>query len=490
MVRFCPCKLLFALWLCIPLYSQSQIGGGTCTNATFTGTYYYVVSGDVASGMEFNPYAEMGQLVADGHGNVSGRSQASVGGSLTSYTLVGTYSVQTNCAGTLTLTANSKPTAPITFQVLNGGEGAVIAYSQQSAVITGRAYRSDEAGQCGNGSLSGGYAFLLTGVDYISGNEDYYSSAGNMVSDGNGNLTSVVSTVNINGTTAIGSATGSYSLQSDCSGTARVSGSSGTTNYSVAVVENGQAIVFLETDTNTTVGGTAQPQFAAPQQAIVNSASFAPESLSAGSIFSVFGVGLSQQTASAQKLPLPLSLGSTAVLVNGNPAPLFYVSPGQINAQIPLDAPTGTPVSVIVTSAEKNSNTATVDLGPAAPGVFTYGNNEAIVQNPDGSLNSATNPAHSGDVLVGYLTGGGPVNPAGPLITGAASPNGPSPATLDYSVTVGGLQAEVSYLGLTPTLVGVYQVNFQLPQLAAGQYPLVVSVDNIPSNGPTISVGQ
>jgi uncharacterized protein (TIGR03437 family) len=490
MIRFSPCKLLFALSICIPLYSQSQIGAGTCTNATITGTYYYVVGGDVASGGGFYPYAEMGKLVADGQGNVSGRSQASVGGSLTSYILAGTYSVQTNCAGTLTLTANSTPSAPVTFQVLNAGEGAVIAYSQQSAVITGRAYRSDGAGQCGNGSLSGGYAFLLTGVDYISGSGYYYSSAGNVVSDGNGNLTSVVSTVNVNGTTATGSATGSYSLESDCSGTARVSGSSGTSNYSVAVVENGQGIVFLETDTNTTVGGTAQPQFTAPQQSIVNSGSFAPESLSAGSIFSVFGAGLSQQTASAQTLPLPLSLGSTAVMVNGESVPLFYVSPGQINAQMPLNAPTGSPVSVIVTSAGRNSNTATVDLAPAAPGVFTYGNNEAIVQNPNGSLNSAANPAHPGDVLVGYLTGGGPVNPAGSLVTGAASPSGPSPATLGYSVTVGGLQAKVSYLGLTPTLVGVYQVNFQLPQLAAGQYPLVVSVNNVPSNGPTISVGQ
>jgi uncharacterized protein (TIGR03437 family) len=110
--------------------------------------------------------------------------------------------------------------------------------------------------------------------------------------------------------------------------------------------------------------------------------------------------------------------------VNGQAAPLFYVGPGQINAQMPLEASTGTPVSVIVTNPGNSSNTVTVDLASASPGVFTYGNNQAIVQNPDGTLNSDAAPAHSGDVLVGYLTGGGPVNPAGPLLTGAPSPNG------------------------------------------------------------------
>jgi len=397
--------------------------------------------------------------------------------------------VQSNCAGTLTLTVNSKASAPITFQIVNGGEGAVIAYSQQSAVIAGRAYRSDGAGQRGNSSLSGGYACLLTGVVYDSGSAYYYSQAGNVISDGVGDV-SVVSTVNVKGTTATGNATGSYSLGSDCSGAARVSSPSGTANYSIAVVENGQGIVFLETDANTTVGGTAQPQFTAPQQSIVNGGSFAPGSLSAGSIFSVFGVGLSLGTASAQVLPLPRSLGSTTVLVNGQSVPLFYAGPNQINAQMPLDAPTGTPVSVIVKSAGISSNTVTVGLVSAAPGIFAYGNNEAVVQNEDGALNSDANPAHPGEVLVGYLTGGGPVNPSGPLLTGAASPGGLSQTTLGYSVTVGGQPADVSYLGLTPSLVGVYQVNFQLPQLAAGRYPLIINVNNVPSNGPAISVGQ
>jgi hypothetical protein len=237
-------------------------GGGACTNAIFNGTYYYVLSGDLASGNAIYPYAELGKLVADGQGNVSGRSQASVGGLLSSYTLSGNYSVQPNCSGTLALTVNSKAGSPITFQVVNGGEGAVISESQQSAVIAGRAYRSDGAGQCQNGSLSGGYGYLLTGVVYVSGSAYYSSQAGSVVSDGNGNL-SVVSTVNTNGTTLTGNSTGTYSLGSDCSGTAKFTGPGGTASYSIAVFGNGQGIAYLETDANTTVAGTAQPQFGA-----------------------------------------------------------------------------------------------------------------------------------------------------------------------------------------------------------------------------------
>ena len=340
-IRFC--LFLSCPFLAVHLHGQAQIGGGTCTNTTLNGTYYYVTGGTLVSGNTIYPYAELGKLVADGQGNVSGRSQASVGGSLASYTLAGTYSVQANCSGTLTLTANSQASAPVTFQVLNGGEGAVIAYSQQSAVITGRAYRSDGAGQCANASLSGGYAYLLTGVAYLSGSGYYYSQAGNVVSNGNGDI-SGVAMVNTNGTTVATTFTGSYSLGSDCSGTAHVSSSSGTSNYSIAVVENGQGIVFLDTDAGTTVGGTAQPQFTAPQQAILNSGSLAAQSLSAGSIFSIVGAGLSQQTASATTLPLPCTLASTQVMVNGLAAPLFNVASGQIEAQMPLETPTGTPV--------------------------------------------------------------------------------------------------------------------------------------------------
>jgi uncharacterized protein (TIGR03437 family) len=176
--------------------------------------------------------------------------------------------------------------------------------------------------------------------------------------------------------------------------------------------------------------------------------------------------------------------------VNGELALLVYVSGNQISAQMPIDVPTGQPVSLSITNAGATSNAVTVTVPAAAPGMFTLNGNEAIVQNQNGSLNSSLAPAHPGDVLVVYLTGGGAVNAAGPWVTGAAAPSGISSVTAPYSLTVGGTPAVVEYLGLTPEFVGLYQANFIVPPITPGSYPVVVTIAGVPSNAASISVGD
>lgn len=253
-------------------------------------------------------------------------------------------------------------------------------------------------------------------------------------------------------------------------------------------MRDGQSALFFETDAGTTVSGAFTPQFAPPSQAVVNAASFRP-SVAPGSLFSIFGTGLSAQTASASTLPLSRNLGGTQVLVNGELAPLVYVSGTQINAQMPIDVPTGQPVSLTITNAGVASNAVTVTVPAAAPGLFTLDGKQAIVQNQNGSLNSNGAPARPGDVLVAYLTGGGAVNAAGPWVTGAGSPGGPSSVSAPYSITVGGNPAVVEYLGLTPGFVGLYQANFMVPAIAPGSYPVVVTVGGVSSNAASIAVG-
>ena len=90
--------------------------------------------------------------------------------------------------------------------------------------------------------------------------------------------------------------------------------------------------------------------------------------------------------------------------------------------------------------------------------------------------------------MVAYLTGGGPVTPAGPLVTGGPAPNGISPTTLNYSISVGGQSVTQYYLGLTSGFVGLYQTNFKVPKVAAGNYPLVINVNGVLSNAPIISI--
>ncbi len=231
----------------------------------------------------------------------------------------------------------------------------------------------------------------------------------------------------------------------------------------------------MESDGGYSVGGVGQPLFVTPQSAVVNAASFDSQALAPGEIFSIFGGSLPQSPASAK------------VLVNGEAAPVFFANGSQINAQIPYDVPTDQPVSLSLSNAGTSSNAVLLSIRQAGPGIFTYSGNRAVVQNPDYSLNSSTNPAHVGDTVVAYLTGPGLVSPA--VATGSAPPSAPlSKVTAPYSAAIGGVQADVSYLGLTPGFAGLYQANLKVPTLAPGDYSAVTTVAGAASNGPLISI--
>jgi uncharacterized protein (TIGR03437 family) len=471
----------------LPLEAQTQIGGGACANSTLNGTFFYLLGGTVISAGQAVAYEELGKLVTDGAGGVVGQSTSSLNGFVATHTLTGRYAVQGDCTGTFTLLVDSQSGPPSTVQIVDGGQEFLIASSTSDAVVVGAAYNRTKGtgpGQCATGSLSGTYGYMLSGVSSLSGSTITFAETGTVSSDGAGNLSSVA----IVPSQATGQ--GPYSISSDCSGTTQISDSNGTANYALAVVEDGQSVLFMETDAGTTVGGAARPQFSVPQQAIVNSASFAPQMFAPGSLFSIFGGGFAQQAASAQQLPLPESLGSTRVLANGKAVPLLYAGPNQINAQLPLDVPLGQPMSLTVINGTASSNTVAVSVSAAAPGLFTYGQGQAVVQNPDGSVNSGAKPAHPGDVVVAYLTGGGPVDATGSWIAGEPAPPGPSTVSSPYSVTVGGEPATGYYLGLTPGYVGLYQANFKLPALAPGSYPIVITVGGAASNPAVISVAN
>jgi uncharacterized protein (TIGR03437 family) len=476
-------NILIQLRLAASGPAPPQIGGGTCTTAMVNGTYFYLLDGAIASGQSV-AYAELGKLVADGQGNYYGNSFGSGNGKQLSGPLSGTYTVQPNCTGSITTTSG-----PETFQVVNNGQGMVLAISTSNAFATGVAYRQTagaKAIQCENGSLSGSYGYLLTGV---APGGIPYADAGQLVVDGNGNGT-VASVANVGGAVSQVTGNGTYTVASDCSGTASISNQNGTINYRFDIVKDGQVALFFGTDPGWTVAGVFTPQFAPPQQSVVNGASFRSEMVSPGSLFSIFGTGFSSKPATAGIVPLPNSLGETQVLVNGTPAPLLYVGDNQVNAQMPIDVAPGQAVTFTVTNGSTPSNSVTLTLPAAAPGFFTSDGKEAIVQNPNGSMNSSADPAHPGDVLVAYLTGGGAVNASGPWITGADSPGGASSVRAPYSLTVGGHAADVQYVGLAPGFVGLYQTNFKLPTLTAGSYPMVLTVGGVTSNTASVVVGD
>jgi hypothetical protein len=167
--------------LCSTSFAAPQIGGGTCSTAMVSGTYFYLLDGAIVASHSI-AYAELGKIVADGQGNLYGSSFASGGGQQARSTLSGTYSVRPNCTGTITQAGGT-----VTFQVINNGQGMVFAVSVSNALTTGVAYRQTAGAssiQCGAGSLSGGYGYLLTGV---APGGIPYSDVGQLVVDGNGN---------------------------------------------------------------------------------------------------------------------------------------------------------------------------------------------------------------------------------------------------------------------------------------------------------------
>lgn len=209
---------------------------------------------------------------------------------------------------------------------------------------------------------------------------------------------------------------------------------------------------------------------------------------SPGSIATIFGFNLTSATGSAESVPLPLTLANTSVMVNDTPAPLFYVSPQQINFQVPAEALPGVASVVVATDGAPNA-VFSVAIPQAGPGIFTYGDNRAVATNQDGSLTDSNEPAAPGGVTTVYMTGLGPLD--NPVPTNTVTPMSPvSQPSLPASATIGGKTAPISFIGLTPGSVGVAQANLSVPSLTAGNYAVVVTIGGVASNDPLITVGN
>jgi uncharacterized protein (TIGR03437 family) len=218
----------------------------------------------------------------------------------------------------------------------------------------------------------------------------------------------------------------------------------------------------------------------------VNAASFTAK-VSPGSLFSIFGSDLAVSTDTSKSLPLSTSLSGTSVTIGGKAAPLVFVSAGQINAQVPYEVTEADNVPVLVTVNGVSSLAATVSVIPAAPGLFQFGNKRAVVQNEDYTVNNTDNAAKAGTYVVAYLTGTGRLDYA--VATGNSAPSDPlSRPRATVSATLGNQPVDIAFAGMAPGFVGLAQINLKIPNLAAGDYPLVVTINGEKSNTATVTV--
>lgn len=289
--------------------------------------------------------------------------------------------------------------------------------------------------------------------------------------------TGATGTGNSTGTGTAGNGSGSTSLYNQASFT-----------RTVAPMPSAGTVIVLTTSGFTVLSANYDAAVAPPSiQSVVNAAD-GTQPVAPGGLISVFGAQMSPVNMATQQIPLPTALGESCLSINGAPVPLLFVSGGQINAQLPFNVTGGATLTIHSPGGISDNYLFTVQ--PTAPSVFLSGSAgpmtglATVVRADNNQLITPTNPVHPKDTLVIYLTGLGATVPA--VGAGLPAPSSPlASAATTPAVTLGGQSLNVSYAGLVPGEVGVYQINATVPM----GVPLGMSIPlTINQGGPATSV--
>lgn len=228
---------------------------------------------------------------------------------------------------------------------------------------------------------------------------------------------------------------------------------------------------------------------------VLRAAGFGGGTVAAGSIVSIFGSNFAAATETAGSVPLPVRIGQTRVYLNLLAAPLYFTSSGQVNAQIPWELAGETSAQLVVVRNGAASLPVPVDLAPASPGIFLIRENTGVVVNAvTGQLVDAQSGVRTGDTLVIYASGLGPVTGAtGTGVPASSTELEPTQQPVEATLTVGGQETRMTVLfaGSAPGFIGVNQVNAVVPDTrAAGVGVLKLRTRGAESNGVRIAVEQ
>jgi uncharacterized protein (TIGR03437 family) len=407
----------------------------------------------------------------------------------------------------------SQTVGPITYSISEDGSGTMTfpmasGLNTNTQLISGveNIFMAPGGVYFIGGSIAAGGHGLIVGIkDYGTGNatnaswNGKYYAAGMRYDTQPARLTAVVGSVNADGagdsiwarrtkqTDGLfdSSPLITYNLNADGSGVwtsapGHVNVDVDTTTFASSGVD-----IFNSTSYEIYFGALLAPQsgtgvFLNPQ-GVLNAASLAPPGypISPGDVVTLYGTGFPATAATAAALPFGPTLGGVQVSVNGTAAPVYYVSSTQISAIVPFEV-TGSTATLVVTVNGVKSNSVIVPMAATSPGIFSTlsnGISGAAAEHADGSLISATNPATQGEIIAMYMTGLGATKPA--VADGAAAPGKPPLAVMTgaLAIYVGGVLVpanQISYAGLAPTLAGLYQVNFMIPNVPAGNVGVAV----------------
>ncbi|HLH00458.1 MAG TPA: S8 family serine peptidase [Bryobacteraceae bacterium] len=247
---------------------------------------------------------------------------------------------------------------------------------------------------------------------------------------------------------------------------------------------------------NIPMSATALQQPRITAGSVLNAASFS-QPIAPGSYISIFGTNLSTTTAAASTLILPLTIQLVTVSFDvpsaqlSLPGHMVFVSPNQVNVQVPWELQGQSSVQMKVTAGDGAGlafgNVVTVPLSDYSPALFKVGDQVAS-EDLKGNVIGPSNPAARGQTIQLYANGLGPVTnqPA----SGDPAPSSPLASCKSAAtVTIGTTQVSPSFCGLAPGFAGLYQLNVAVPSgLTPGSYPVSVSIGGQTSQTANIAV--
>lgn len=264
------------------------------------------------------------------------------------------------------------------------------------------------------------------------------------------------------------------------------------------IVQN-PAAYYVNMHTTVNPGGAMRDQLgsalAKPAVGGIAAVSSTVSAAAPGSIISIYGTNLAGFTSDLsgfnQLAALPNTMNGVTVTVGGVKAPVYFVSPGQLNVQTPFEVTAG-PQPVVVTTSAGSSAPTSLTVSAGAPSIFILDSNGtgAIVKNADFSVVTPLNPVKPGDTIVIYSTGLGQTTPAGQTGTLLQPPAGGFNNTAPVVVTIGGQNAPVVYSIASPGFAGLYQTAVTVPNLQPGTVKLILSEGTAASNSVGITIGQ
>lgn len=243
--------------------------------------------------------------------------------------------------------------------------------------------------------------------------------------------------------------------------------------------------VYANAYTLTPATGAAKPVISPGG---VVSAAAKVDGLTPGSWVAIYGTDLSSTTRNwtdgdFNGDKLPLSLDGVSVSIDNKAAAVSYISPTQVNVQVPDDAAEG-PVQVTVKNAAGTSDAVSVNMAKFAPSFFTFdGTHIAATDENNAPLTNGWT-VEPGHLVVLYGTGFGPTSPPTPAGEIVASAN-PLESTSALRVTIGGVAAQVVFAGVTAT--GLYQFNVTVPASTAnGDVAVVATIGGVHTQDGTV----